>query len=114
MKRIKSTIDMMNMVADNRITETPELTGQFMVFPNSFASGNLGQKALSRMSREQLAAFLKAESGNAQSAHFVTAPVEPPPPTPEKGLAIGVLKQAVYDLRRFRKATKAADLELYL
>src|SRR6266581_8175590 len=78
MKRIKSTIDMMNMVADNRITETPELTGQFMVFPNSFGSGNVGQESLSRMSREQLAAFLKAESGNAQSAHFVTPPVEPP------------------------------------
>src|SRR6266513_1650722 len=114
MKRIKSTIDMMNMVADNRITETPELTGQFMVFPNSFASGNVGQKPLSRMSREQLAAFLNAESGNAQSAHFVTPPAEPTPPTPEKGLAIGVVKQAAYDLRRYRAATKAADREVYL
>src|SRR5436190_18198719 len=114
MKRIKSTIDMMNMVADNRITETPEPTGQFMVFPNSFASGNVGQKPLSRMSREQLAAFLNAESGNAQSAHFVTPPAELPQPTPEKGLAIGVLKQAAYDLRRFRTATKAVDRELYL
>src|SRR5260370_24876463 len=114
MKRIKSTIDMMNMVADNRITETPELTGQFMVFPNSFASGNVGQKPLSRMSREQLVAFLNAESGNAQSAHFVTPPAEPTPPTPEKGLAVGVLKQAAYDLRRYRTATKAAHRELYL
>src|SRR5882724_7175447 len=114
MKGIKSTIDMMNMVADKRITETPELTGQFMVFPNSFASGNVGQKPLSRMSREQLAAFLKAESGNAQSAHFVTPAAEAPPPTPEIGLAIGVLKQAAYDLRRFRTATKAVDRELYV
>jgi hypothetical protein len=114
MKRIESTIDMMNIVADNRITETPELTGQFMVFPNSFGSGNVGQKSLSRMSREQLAAFLKAESGNAQSAHFVTPPTEPTPPTPEKGLAVGVLKQAAYDLRRYRSATKAAHRELYL
>jgi hypothetical protein len=114
MKRIKSKIDMMNMVADNRITETPELTGQFMVFPNSFGSGNVGQKPLSRMSREQLAAFLNAESGNAQSAHFGTPPAEPTPPTPEKGLAVGVLKQAAYDLRRYRTATKTADRELYL
>jgi hypothetical protein len=114
MKQIKSTNDMMNMVADKRITETPELTGQFMVFPNSFASGNVGQKSLSRMSREQLAAFLNAESGNAQSAHFVTPPADPTPPTPEKGLAVGVLKQAAYDLRRYRTATKAADQELYL
>jgi len=114
MKRIKSTIDMMNMVVDNRITETPEFTGQFMVFPKSFGSEDAAQKTLSRMSREQLAAFLNAESGNARSAHFVTPPAEPTPPTPEKGLAIGVLKQAAYDLRRYRTATKAADLELYL
>ena len=105
---------MMNMVADKRITETPEFTGQFMVFPNSFGSEDTAQKTLSRMSREQLAAFLKAESGNAQSAHFVTPPAEATPPTPEKGLAIGVLKQAAYDLRRYRTATKAADQELYL
>ena len=50
---------MMNMAADNRITETPEFTGQFMVFPNSFGSEDVAQKPLSRMSREQLAAFLK-------------------------------------------------------
>jgi hypothetical protein len=107
MKRIKSTIDMMNLVLDKRITETPEFTGQFMVSPNSF--GNV-----SRMSREQLAAFLNAESGNSQSAHFVTPPVEPTPPTPEKGLAVGVLKQAACDLRRYQTATKAADREVYL
>ena len=114
MKRIKSTIDMMNMVVDNRITETPELTGQFMVFPKSFGSEDAAQKSLSRMSREQLAAFLNAESGNAGSAHFSAPPAEPTPPTAEKGLAIGVLKQAAYDLRRYRTATKAADRELYL
>jgi len=111
MKRIKSTIDMMNMVVDNRITETPELTGHFMMFPKSFGSEDA---VLSRMSREELAAFLKAESGNAGSAHFSAPPSEPAPPTAEKGLAIGVLKQAAYDLRRYRTATKAADRELYL
>ena len=114
MKRIKSTIDMMNMVIDNRITETPELTGQFMVFPKSLGSEDVAQKSLSRMSREQLAAFLKAESGNTDSAHFPAFPAEPTPPAAEKGLAIGVLKQAAYDLRRYRTATKAADRELYL
>ena len=105
---------MMNMVVDNRITETPELTGQFMMFPKGFGSEGAAQKPLSRMSREQLAAFLKAESGNARSAHFSAPPAEPTPPTAEKGLAIGVLKQAAYDLRRYRTATKAADRELYL
>jgi hypothetical protein len=114
MKQIKSTIDMMNMVVDNRITETPELTGQFMVFPKSFGSEDEAQKSLSRMSREQLAAFLKAESGNAGSAHFSSPPAEPTAPTAEKGLAIGVLKQAAYDLRHYRTATKAAHRELYL
>jgi hypothetical protein len=111
MKRIKSILDMMNLVLDKSITETPELTGQFMVFPNSFGSGDV---AFSRMSREQLAAFLNAESGNAQSGHIVTPPAEQTPPTPEKGLAVGVLKQAAYDLRRYRTATKAADREVYL
>src|SRR6266550_1230063 len=114
MKRIKSTFDMMNMVANKRITRTPEFTGQFMVSPDSFGSTDIAQRSLSRMSREQLAAFLKAESGSAQSAHFVTPPAEPTPPTPEKGLAVGVLKQAAYDLRRYRTATKAADQEVYL
>jgi hypothetical protein len=114
MKRIKSTIDMMNLVLDKRITETPEFTGQFVVFPNSFRSENVAQTPLSRMSREQLAAFLNAETNNAESRHFVTPPTEPPPPTPEKSLAIGVLKQAAYDLRRYRTATKAADREVYL
>lgn len=114
MKRIKSSINMMNLVLDKSITETPELTGQFMVFPNGFGSGDLTQEPLSRMSREQLAAFLNAESGNAQSAHFVTPPAQPAPPTPEKGLAVGVLKQAAYDLRRYRTATKPADREVYL
>jgi len=104
----------MNVVLDKRITETPELTGQFMVFPNGFGSGDVSQGLLSRMSREQLAAFLKAESGNAKSAHFVTPAAEPAPPAPEKGLAVGVLKQAAYDLRRYRTATKAADREVYL
>src|ERR687891_516033 len=114
MKRIKSTIDMTNLVLDKSISETPEFTGQFMVSPSSFGSEAVAQKPLSRMSREQLAAFLSAESGNAQSAHFVTPPAEPTPPTPEKGLAVGVLKQAAYDLRRYRAATKAADREVYL
>ena len=98
----------MNLVLDKRITETPEFTGQFMVSPNGFGNGDL-----SRMSREQLAAFLNAES-NAKSGHFVTPPNEQTPPAPEKGLAVGVLKQAAYDLRRYRTATKAADRELYL
>jgi hypothetical protein len=105
---------MMNLVLDKSVTETPELTGQFMVSPNSFGGDGPVQTALSRMSREQLAAFLDAESGNPQNAHFVAPQADPAPPTPERGLAVGVLKQAAYDLRRYRTATKAADREVYL
>jgi len=104
---------MMNLVADNPITETGNFAGQFM-FPPGIESQSSVQNPLLRLSREQLAAFLNAESANAHSAHFLTPPAEPTPPTPEKGLAVGVLKQAAYDLRRFRAATKGADRELYL
>jgi hypothetical protein len=33
---------------------------------------------------------------------------------PEENLAIGVLRQAVYDLRRFRRATNGLEREIYL
>ena len=105
---------MTNLVLDKSITKTPEFTGQFMMFPGTFGNGEGAQKTISRMSREQLAAFLKAESGNPQSAPVVAPPVEPAPPKPEKGLAVGVLKQAAYDLRRYKTATKPADQEVYL
>jgi hypothetical protein len=101
---------MMNLIADNSIPETGNFTDQFM-FPTGLGSQNSGHNALSR---EQLAAFLNAESGNARSAHFSVPSVEPPPPTPEKSLAVGVLKQAAYDLRHYRAATKSADRDLYL
>ena len=103
----------MNLLPDNHITDGGHFSNQF-VFPAGFVAQNSGHNALPRMSREQLAAFLNAESGNARSAHFSSPPSEPTPPAPEKGLAVGVLKQAAYDLRRYRTATKAADRELYL
>ena len=103
----------MNLVADDRMTEAGNLNNQF-VFPSGFGRQEPANNPLSRLSREQLAAFLTAESGNARNAHFSVPPVEPPPPTPEKSLAGGVLKQAAYDLRRFRAAAKGADRELYL
>src|SRR5262249_15482712 len=51
---------------------------------------------------------------NARNAHFFVPPPEPPAATPEKDLALGVLKQAARDLRRFRWATKGVRQELYL
>ena len=100
----------MNIVADDRISKT----NQFVLFPTGFGNENRGGQPASRLSRDQLDAFLDAESDNARSAHFFGPPDEPPPPTPEKGMAAGVLKQAAYDLRRFRDATTGAKRELYL
>ena len=114
---MKQSIDprkMMNLVADDTLTETRDFSGQFMLFPAGFGKQDSGQNVLSRLSREQLAAFLNAESSNLHGAHFSTPRIEPPPPAAEKGLAVGVLKQAAYDLRRFRDATKGANREFYL
>jgi hypothetical protein len=115
MKLIKSTIhNDMNIVADDRISETPDFTNQFVLFPSPSGRKDWGQQPASRLSRDQLDAFLKAESDNASSGHFFVPPAEPPAPTPEKGLAAGVLKQAARDLRRFRGADRGLKRELYL
>src|SRR5438445_2850819 len=78
----------MNIIADPRSTKTADFTYQFVPFPTPFGRENLG--------------------------HFFVPPVEAPVPTPEKGLAAGVLKQAAHDLRRLRGATKGFRRELYL
>jgi hypothetical protein len=104
----------MNIVADDRISETRDVTNQFVPFPTRSGRENRGEGPTSRLSRQQLDAFLNAESDNARSAHFFIPPAEPPAATPEKGLAAGVLKQAAYDLRRFHSATTGIKRELYL
>jgi hypothetical protein len=104
---------MMNLMADDQFTETPDFSGQF-IFPAGFESQGSGHNPLSRLTREQLAEFFDVESNNAHSAHFSVPRAEPLPPAAEKGLALGVLKQAAFDLWRFRDATKGADRELYL
>src|SRR6266550_7572323 len=104
----------MNIIADDRITETRDFTNQFVLFPARSGREDWGEQPSSRLSREQLDAFLKAESDNARSAHFFAPPAEPAQPTPEKGLAAGVLKQTARDLRRFHAATKGVKRELYL
>src|SRR4029450_2504949 len=68
----------------------------------------------SRITRDQVDAFLDAKSDNAYSGHFSVAPAKPTGPTPEKDLALGVLKQAARDLRRFHSATEGVKQELYL
>jgi hypothetical protein len=104
----------MNLVADDRLTQAADFTSEFVLFPPRFEHEDRAGEPLSRLTREQLEAFLNAASDNAGSGHFSVPPTEPPVPTPEKGLAAGVLKQAARDLRRFRAATKGLKRELYL
>jgi hypothetical protein len=104
----------MNIVADDRISETGEFPSQFVLFPTLSAPANGGEQPASRISREQMDAFLNAESDNAHSLHFSAPVPEPPAATPEKGLAAGVLKQAAHDLRRFRAATTGVKRDLYV
>src|SRR5207253_8568871 len=78
----------MNIIADPRSTKSADFTYQFVPFPTTFGRENLG--------------------------HFFVSPAGAPVPTPEKGLAAGVLKQAADDLRQFRAATKGFRRELFL
>ena len=103
----------MNLVSDAPINETGDFTSQFVLFPTFSGLEEPAELPPSRLTREQMDAFLAA-SDNARSAHFFTPPPEPPAATPEKGLAAGVLKQAARDLRRFRTATKGVKRDLYL
>ena len=104
----------MNFVTDDRFTQVPDFKSEFVLFPPRFDHEDRAEQPLSRLTREQLEAFLKTASDNAGSGHFSVPSAEPPAPTPEKGLAAGVLKQAARDLRRFRAATKGLKRELYL
>jgi hypothetical protein len=103
----------MNLVADPRIGKTGDFTSEFALFPASFDFETRGEQIPSRLTLDQMDAFLAA-SDNARSAHFSTPAPEPPVATPEKGLAAGVLKQAAHDLRRFHTATGGVKRELYL
>ena len=103
----------MNIVASDRISEPCDFAYQFAPFSTQSERQDWGQ-SLSRLSRDQLEAFLKAESDNAGSAHFSAPVPESPLDAPEKDLAAGVLKQAGHDLRRFRAATTGTKRELYL
>jgi len=104
----------MNLLADDHLTQAPDFTSEFVLFPPPFEHEGRAGEPLSRLTRDQMEAFLNAASDNASSAHFSVPPPELPPPTPEKGLAAGVLKQAARDLRRFRAATRGLKRELYL
>jgi hypothetical protein len=114
-KQSKSTTDSnMTLIADDPISETHEFTNQFVLFPIGSGRENPRERPTSRLSREQIDAFLSAEFDNARNAHFFVPPAEPPAAAPDKSLAAGVLKQAARDLRRFHSATRGFKRELYL
>jgi len=115
LERSKSNTDRnMNLVADDPISETHEFTNQFVLFPIGTGRENMGERPNSRLSREQVDSFLRAEFENSRHANFFVSPAEPPAAAPDKSLAAGVLKQTARDLRRFRSATRGLKRELYL
>src|SRR5437763_16324557 len=94
----------MNLVVDDRISQTSDFTNQFALFPIHSGRENLGEKPASRLSRDQLDAFSNAESENACSPHFFTPPAEQPAATSEKSLAAGLMKKKYNYLRSFKGA----------
>jgi hypothetical protein len=103
----------MKLVVEDPLSKTG-FSGPLVLFPNSPEVENSTEQPPSRLTRDQIDALLDAKSDNAYSGHFSVAPAQPPGLTPEKDLALGVLKQAARDLRRFHSATKGVKQELYL
>lgn len=103
----------MNLLVEDPLSKTG-FSGPFIVFPNSAEVENNEERPTSRLTRAQMDAFLNAKSDNVRSAHFSVPAPEPRAATPEKGLALGVLKQAAHDLRRFRSASRGVRRELYV
>jgi hypothetical protein len=104
----------MNLRADDPLSKTRDFSGQFALFPVPSGLEKGAKPPTSRISRGAMDAFSNAKSDNAHSGHFSVAPAQTPGPTPEKDLALGVLKQAARDLRRFHSATRGVKQELYL
>ena len=103
----------MNLLVEDPLSKTG-FSGPFVLFPNSPEAEGSAKQPTSRVSREAMAAFLNAKSDNGRSGHFFVPAPEAPAAASEKDLALGVLKQAAHDLRRFRSATKGVRRELYL
>ena len=103
----------MNLLVEDPLSKTG-FSGPFILFPNSPEVENGVDQPTPPPTGDQGDAFLNAKSDNAYSGHFSVAPAQPPGPSPEKDLALGVLKQAARDLRRFHSATKGVKQELYL
>jgi hypothetical protein len=103
----------MKLVVEDPLSKTG-FSGPFVLFPASSELENSADQATSRLTPDQIDAFLNAKSDKAHNGHFFVPAVEQPAATPEKELALGVLKQGARDLRRFRSATRGVRRELYL
>lgn len=103
----------MNLLVEDPLSKTG-FSGPFVLFPTVSEVENSGERPTPRLTRRQMNAFLDAKSENAHGGHFFVPPPEPAAAAPEKGLALGVLKQAAHDLRRFHSATRGVKRELYL
>ncbi len=103
----------MKLLVEDPLSKTG-FSGPFLLFPNPPEVENRAEEPTPRLTRGQMDAFLNAKSDNASSGHFFVLPPETPKAAPEKDLALGVLKQAAHDLRRFRSATRGVRRELYV
>ena len=103
----------MNLLVEDPLSKTG-FSGPFVLFPTPVEVENGEERTTSRLTRDQIDAFLNAKSDNAHNGHFFVAPPQPAAAAPEKDLALGVLKQAAHDLRRFRSATRGVKRELYV
>ena len=103
----------MNLLVEDPLSKTG-FSGPVVLFPSSPEIENRAEEAAPRLTRDQMDVFLNPKSANAGSGHFFVVPSETSNTAPEKDLALGVLKQAAHDLRRFRSATKGVKRELYL
>jgi hypothetical protein len=103
----------MNLLVEDPLSKTG-FSGPFILFPNSAEVENSQERPMSRLAPNQMDAFVYQKPDNVHSGHFFVPAPEPSAATPEKDLALGVLKQAARDLRRFRSASKGVKQELYL
>ena len=103
----------MNLLVEDPLSKTG-FSGPIVLFSSPSDLGNSGQLPAARASREAMDVFSMAKSDNSHCGHFSVAPAQSPGPTPEKDLALGVLKQAARDLRRFHSATNGVKQDLYL
>ncbi len=103
----------MNLLVEDPLSKTG-FSGPLVLFPGSPPVENRAEEPAPRLTPDQMDTFLHPKSVNASSGHFFVLPAESSSPAPEKDLALGVLKQAAHDLRRFRSATKGVKRELYV